>query len=125
MLLAREQLLECGDIEGLRAWCEMDELFGDDVGQVVEEGLGYRLDVLAAACRPPLEVHLEAIREPHCLKNCGVVLAELRECHLHLGDGPNQGGSSGSGPLVSFAGVVHLFLKSGLDRRLQRILPAT
>ena len=94
------------------------------MGQVVEEGLGCCLDVLAAASRSPSEVGLEVVREPHRFKDCGVVLAELRECHLHLGDGPSQGGSSDSGPLVSFAGVVHLFLKSGLDRRLQRILPA-
>ena len=77
------------------------------------------------AGRPPSEVPLEVVREPHCLNDCGVVPAELRECHLHLGDGSGQGGLSGSGPLVSFAGVIHLFLKLGLDGRLQRILLST
>ena len=66
----------------------MDELVGDDACQVIEEGFGCRLDVLAAACRPPSEVPLEVVREPHRLKNCGVVPAEFPECHLHLGDGP-------------------------------------
>ena len=103
----------------------MDELFGDDVGQVVEERLGCRLDVLAAACRPPSEVGLKVVREPHRLKDCGVVPAELLECHLHLGDGSGQGRSSGSGPLVPLMGVIHLLLKSGLDGRLQRILLST
>ena len=77
---------------------------------------------MAAAGRPPSEVSLEVVREPRRLNNCVVVSAELRECHLHLGDGPGQGGLGDSGPLVPFAGVIHLLLKSGLDGRLQRIL---
>ena len=103
----------------------MDELFGDDTGQVIEEGFGCRLDVLAAAGRLPSEVGLEVVREPHCLQDCGVVAAEFRERHLHLGDGSSQGGLSGSGPLVPFAGVIHLLLKAGLDGLLQRILLST
>ena len=98
---------------------------GDDACQVVEEGIGCRLDVSAAAGRPPPEVGLEVVREPHRLQDCGIVPAELRECHLHLSDGPGQGRSSGSGPLVPLAGVIHLLLKSGLDGRLQRILLST
>ena len=124
MLLACEQLLECGDVEGPRARCLIDELFGDDAGQVIEEGFGCRLDVLAAADRLPSEVGLEVVREPHCLQDCGVVPAEFLERYLDLGDGSSQGRSSGSGPLVSFAGVIHLLLKSGLDGRLQWILLA-
>ena len=93
----------------------IDELFGDDAGQVIEEGFGCRLDVLAAADRLPSEVGLEVVREPHRLQNCGVVPAELRECHLHLGDGSSQGELSDAGPLVPFAGGIHLLLKSGLD----------
>ena len=103
----------------------MDELFGDDAGQVIEEGFGCCLDVLAAAGRTPSEVGLEVVREPHRLNDCGVVPAELLERHLHLSDGPGQGGLSGSGPLVPLAGVIHLLLKPGLDGRLQRILLST
>ena len=103
----------------------IDELFGDDAGQVIEEGFGCRVDVSAVPGRTPSEVGLEVVREPHCLQDCGVVPAELLECHLHLGDGPGQGGLSGSGPLVAFAGGIHLLLKSGLDGRLQRILVST
>ena len=102
----------------------MDELFGDDAGQVIEEGLGCRVDVSAAPGRPLSEVGLEAVREPYRLKDCVVVPAELLECHLYLGDGSGQGRLSGSGPLVPLAGVIHLLLKPGLDRRLQRILLA-
>ena len=80
---------------------------------------------MAVASRSPSEVGLEVVREPHRLKDCGVVPAELRERHLHLGDGSGQGGVSGSSPLVPFAGVVHLLLKTGLDGRLQRILLST
>ena len=115
-------MLECGDVECPRARRAIDELVGDDAGQVIEEGLGCRLDVLAAVGRTPSEVGLEVVREPHCLQDCGVVAAELRERYLHLGDGPCQGGLSGSGPLISFASVIHLLLKAGLDGRLQRIL---
>ena len=118
-------MLECGDVEGPRAWCSIDELVGDDAGQVIEEGFGCRLDVLAAADRLPSEVPLEVVREPHCLQDCGVVPAELRECHLHLGDGSGQGGSADSGPLVPLAGGIHLLLKPGLDGCLQRILLST
>ena len=100
----------------------MDELFGDDAGQVIEEGLGCRLDVLAAPGCPPSEVSFEVIREPHRLQNCGVVPAEIPKRHLHLGGGSSQGGLSDAGPLVPFAGGIHLLLKSGLDGRLQRIL---
>ena len=100
----------------------IDEFRGNDANQIVEEGLGCCLDVLAAAGRPPSEVGLEVVREPYSLQDCGVVPAELRERHLHLGDGPGEAGLSGCGPLVSFAGVIHLLLKSGLDGRLQRIL---
>ena len=103
----------------------IDELFGDDAGQVVEEGLCRCLDVLAAAVRPPSEVRLEAVREPYRLKDCGVVSTEFLECHLHLGDGPGQGGSTDSGQFIPFAGVIHLLLKPGLDGRLQRILLST
>ncbi|WP_236750232.1 hypothetical protein [Actinomyces oris] len=103
----------------------MDELFGDDAGQVIEEGLGCCLDVLAAAGRPPSEVGLEVIREPHRLQDCGVVPAELLERHLHLGDGSSQGGLGDSGPLVPLAGGIHLLLKSRLDGRFQRILLST
>ena len=103
----------------------MDELFGDDAGQVIEEGLSCRLDVLAATRRSPSEVGLEVVREPHCLNDCGVVSAELRERHLHLGDGPGQGGSTDSGQFIPFASGIHLLLKSGLDGRLQRILLST
>ena len=95
------------------------------MGQVVKEWLGCRLDVLAAADRLPSEVHLEAIREPHRLKNCGIVPAEFLERYLHLSDGSSQGGSSGSGPLVPLASGIHLLLKPGLDGRLQRILLST
>ena len=87
MLLACEQLLERGDVKGLRAWRETDELVGDDAGQVIEEGLGCRLDVPTPPGRPPSEVGLEIVREPHGLNDCVVVAAELLECHLHLGDG--------------------------------------
>ena len=93
----------------------MAELFGDDAGQVIEEGLSCRLDVLAAACRPPSEVGLEVVREPYRFKDCGVVSADLLERHLHLSDGSSQGGLSDAGPLVPFAGGIHLLLKSGLD----------
>ena len=103
----------------------MDELFGDDAGQVIEEGLGCRVDVSAAPGRPPSEVGLEAVREPHRLKDCVVVPAELLECHLHLGDGAGQGGSTDSGQFMPFVGVIHLLLKTALDGRLQRILLAT
>ena len=103
----------------------MDELFGDDACQVIEEGLSCRLDVLAATSRSPSEVGLEVVREPYRFKDCGVVSAELRERHFHLGDGSGQGRSSGSGPLVPLAGVIHLLLNSGLDGRLQRILLST
>ena len=103
----------------------MDELFGDDACQVIEEGLGCRLDVLAAASRTPSEVPLEVIREPHCLNDCVVVPAELLQCHFHLGDGSSQGGLSDSGPLVPLAGGIHLLLKSRLDGRFQRILLST
>ena len=92
------------------------------MGQVVKERLGCRLDVLAAAGRPPSEVGLEVVRVPHGLKDCGVVPTELRERHLHLGDGPGQGRSTDSGQFIPFFGVIHLLLKSGLDGRLQRIL---
>ena len=112
-------MLERCDVESPRARCSIDELAGDDAGQVVEEGIGCCLDVLAAAGRPLPEVHLEAIREPHCLQDCGVVPAEFLEPYLDLGDGSSQGGSSDSGPLVSLADVIHLLLKPGLDRRLQ------
>ena len=125
MLLACEQLLERGDVEGLRAWRETDELVGDDAGQVIEEGLGCSLDVPTAPGRPPSEVGLEVVREPHRLQDCGVVPAELLERHLHLGDGSSQGGSTDSGQFIPFAGVIHLLLKSGLDGRLQRILLST
>ena len=103
----------------------MDELFGDDAGQVIEEGLSCRLDVLAATSRSPSEVGLEVVREPHGLNDCGVVPAEFLECHLHLGDGPGQGGSTDSGPLVPLAGGIHLLLKTALDGGLQRILLST
>ena len=93
--------------------------------RLLKEGFGCCLDVLAAAGRSPSEVGLEVVREPHRLKNCGVVPAEFLERHLHLSDGPGQGGLGDSGPPVSFAGVVHLLLKSGLDGRLQRILLST
>ena len=103
----------------------MDELVGDDAGQVIEEGLGCRVDFSAAVGRPPSEVGLEVVREPHCLQDCGIVSAELRERHLHLGDGAGQGGSADSGPLVPLAGGIHLLLKTRLDGRLQRILLST
>ena len=64
-----------------------DELVGGDACQVVEEGLGRRLHVPTAPGRPPSEVRLEVIREPHRLNDCVVVPAELLERHLHLGDG--------------------------------------
>ena len=70
----------------------MDELFGDDAGQVIEEGFGCRLNILAAAGRPPSEVRLEVVREPHGLNDCVVVSADLRQRYLHLGDGSIQGG---------------------------------
>ena len=65
----------------------MDELFGDDVGQVVEEGFGCCLDVPTAASRPLPEVRFESVRVEHCLDDCVVVFADFLECHLHLGDG--------------------------------------
>ncbi|WP_309342955.1 hypothetical protein [Actinomyces oris] len=55
------------------------------------------------------------IWEPHRLKNCGVVTAELLERHLHLSDGPGQGGSTDSGQFIPFAGVIDLLLKTALD----------
>ena len=77
------------------------------------------------AGRTPSEVPLEVIREPHRLQDCGVVSTELLECHLHLGDGSSQGGSTDSGQSIPFAGVIHLLLKTALDGRLQRILLST
>ena len=65
----------------------MGELFGDDAGQVVEEGLCRCLDVSAAAGRPLPEVRFEGVRVEHCLDDCVVVFADFLECHLHLGDG--------------------------------------
>ena len=103
----------------------IDEFRGNDANQIVEEGLGCCLDVLAAAGRPPSEVGLEVVREPYSLQDCGVVPAELRERHLHLGDGPGQGGSTDSGQFIPFAGVIHLLLKTALDGSLQRILLST
>ena len=93
--------------------------------QVVEERLGCRRDVLAAAERLPSEVGLEVVREPHRLNDCGVVTAELLERHLHLGDGSSQDGSTDSGQFIPFAGVIHLLLKTALDGGLQRILLST
>ena len=103
----------------------IDELFCDDANQIVEEGLGCCLDVLAAADRSPSEVGIEVVREPHCLQDCGFVPAELPERHLHLGDGSSQGGSTDSGQFIPFAGVIHLLLKTALDGSLQRILLST
>ena len=58
----------------------MDELFGDDAGQVIEEGFGCCLDVLAAAGRTPSEVGLEVVRVSYRLQDCGLVLAEIPKC---------------------------------------------
>ena len=74
------------------------------------------------ASRSPSEVGLEVVREPYRFKDCGVVPAELPECHLHLSDGSSQGGLGDSGQFIPFAGVIHLLLKSRLDGSLQRIL---
>ena len=59
------------------------------------------------------------------LQDCGLVLAEIPKRHLHLGDGPGQGGSTDSGQFIPFAGVIHLLLKTALDGSLQRILLST
>ncbi len=55
-----------------------DELVGDE--SAFAEGLGRRLDVLAAT--KPFAVGVEP-RCPGIYKDCGVIPAELRERHLH------------------------------------------
>ncbi|OMG42879.1 hypothetical protein BKH03_00010 [Actinomyces naeslundii] len=74
------------------------------------------------AGRSPSEVRLEVAWVAYRLDDCGVVLTELLECHLHLGDGSSQRGMVHL--LVLLAGGIHLLLNSALDGRLQRILLA-